>query len=436
MRVLRFLLILLVIAAIGGGAFLWLSRKPEIAVVETASRSSFSAAEIAAGEKLAAVADCAVCHTRQGGPTLAGGLALPTPFGTIYSTNITPDRETGIGTWSEAALRRALREGVDREGNHLYPAFPYDHFTRVTDADVRALYAYLMTQPAQRSPALANGLPFPFNIRPLMAGWNLLFLDNRRFAPDPAKSAEWNRGAYLVEGLGHCGACHTPRNLFGATKQSARFGGGEAEGWHAPALAASSRAPIAWTKDAILNYLIDGWDAEHGVAGGPMTPVVNQLAKLAESDIDAIATYLIDIAGPAPAGRAEAAKAFAAEREFKSAGVGAPPQASAGTTPSSRGEATFARACANCHRQGGQTVPMALLTSVNNPGPTNVIQAVLVGVKPPDGSPDRSMPGFAGSLTDSQIAELVEFIRSRFSKDAAWTEVEKQVASARSAAAH
>ncbi|KGM30007.1 c-type cytochrome, partial [Inquilinus limosus] len=177
--------------------------------------SAYSAETIERGRQLAALGDCAVCHTGPDGVVNAGGHAMVTPFGTVISTNITPDPETGIGAWSYTAFERAMRQGISRDGHHLYPAFPYPHFTRIADADMQALYAYLMAQPAVRSTPPKTALPFPLNLRPLMAGWNALFLRQGELRPEPAQSAEWNRGRYLVEGLGHCSACHSPRNAAG-----------------------------------------------------------------------------------------------------------------------------------------------------------------------------------------------------------------------------
>jgi len=192
-----------------------------IAPIARPDPSTYSAATIARGQLLAALGDCAVCHTEvNGGAINAGGRAIETPFGTIYSTNITPDPETGIGAWSYPAFERAMREGIHRDGRHLYPAFPYPHFAKTTDADLQALYAYLMAQTPVRADAPENTLAFPFNLRPLMAGWNALFHRADVFEADPTKPAMWNRGAYLVEGLGHCGACHSPRNALGAEKQT------------------------------------------------------------------------------------------------------------------------------------------------------------------------------------------------------------------------
>ena len=228
-------------------------------------------------------------------------LPVPTPFGTIYSSNITPDAETGIGRWSEAAFRRAMRSGVDRDGQHLYPTFPYDHFTNVSDEDDRALYAYLMTRQPVRAPARENQLSFPLDQRVVIAGWKLLFLRRGTYQPDSTKSAEWNRGAYLVEGLAHCGACHTPRNALGAERASAPFAGGDVDNWHAYAINAQSPAPVPWDADALFAYLRDGWHPDHGVARGPMAEVVSNLSSVPDSDVRAIATYMAGVFGaPTP----------------------------------------------------------------------------------------------------------------------------------------
>ena len=208
--------------------------------------------------QLAALGDCAVCHTDAGGLANAGGRALETPFGTIYTTNITPDAETGIGAWSYPAFERAMREGIHRDGRHLYPAFPYKHFTKTSDADLQALYAYLMSQPPVRAETAADALAFPFNVRPLMAGWNALFHRAGRVPARRDADRSWNRGAYLVEGLGHCGACHTPRNALGAERQRAYLAGGMAEGWDAPALTSLSHAPMPWSEDELFAYLRSG----------------------------------------------------------------------------------------------------------------------------------------------------------------------------------
>src|SRR3981081_3735781 len=247
---------------------------------------------MAGGRQLAALGDCAVCHTVANGIINAGGRPLEAPFGTIYSTNITPDPETGIGAWSYPAFERAMREGIHRDGRHLYPAFPYTHYARATDADLQALYAHLMAQTPVRADTPKTGLGFPFNLRPLLAGWNALFHQPGVFEADPTKSAIWNRGAYLVEGLGHCGACHSPRNVVGAEKANAYLAGGFAEGREAPPLTSLSQAPIPWSEDELFAYLRTGESRFHGVAAGPMAPVVKELAGLPDEDIRAMAVYL------------------------------------------------------------------------------------------------------------------------------------------------
>ena len=230
-------------------------RGVSIAPIARPDASTYSQATIARGEQLAALGDCAVCHTETNGALNAGGRAIETPFGTIWSTNITPDVETGIGAWSYPAFERAMREGIHRDGRHLYPVFPYSHFAKATDADLQALYAYLMAQTPVRAENRDAALAFPFNWRPLMAGWNALFHAPEVFQADPKKSELWNRGAYLVEGLGHCAACHSPRNALGAEKADAYLAGGFAEGWEAPPLTSLSHAPIPWSEDELFAYL-------------------------------------------------------------------------------------------------------------------------------------------------------------------------------------
>ena len=417
------------------GLFAWIERYPAIAPIEPPAASAFDSTLIDKGRGLVALGDCAVCHTRPGGDVFAGGLKLPTPFGVIYSTNITPDPKTGIGRWSEAAFTRAMHDGIDRGGNYLYPAFPYDHFTKITNDDIKAIYAYLMTRTPVTFSAPKNELIFPIRYRFVVAGWNLLFLRHGVFTPDPSKDTKWNRGAYLVEGLGHCGGCHTPRNFAGAEKHSQPYAGGEAEGWHAPALNDASPAPLPWSSDALINYFLDGWDKDHGIAGGPMTDVVNELAALPESDVSAIATYILSFQNQLDlSARTKSASAFAAEREFNGpvTPMSGPPNRDAATA-AGRGQALFAKSCANCHRAGGQTVPLALTSTVNGPDPRNLIHVISRGIQPPKGSPDQSMPAFGGSLSDDNFADLVAFVRHHFSKQPAWSGIPALVKSTRSA---
>lgn len=422
-----------------GAAAAWALRHPAIAPIAPPDPASFDPALVARGAALAGIGNCAVCHTRPGGPRYAGGLALPTPFGTIHVTNITPDPETGIGTWSEAAFIRAMREGIDREGRHLYPAFPYDYYTRVTDEDLRAIYAYLMTREPVHAPALPNGLAFPFNIRLLMEGWNTLFHRPGPFVPDPARDAEWNRGAYLVEGLGHCGACHSPRNRFGAparTGEPGAYGGGWAEGWYAPPLTAAAEGPVPWTQLALVNYLIDGWDENHGLAAGPMIPVVNDLYDQDEDDVFAIAAYLMHLKGgePDPAAHEAGVRRIRAAAERLEWGhPEAPP------TPSdpalAAGAELFRSQCAECHRQGGKPVPLALTPTVHAPDPDNLIQVILWGIQPPPrGAPDRGMPGRHIQIADdAALADLVAFVRDRYTDRPAWADVPARVRAIRAA---
>jgi mono/diheme cytochrome c family protein len=362
----------------------------------------------------------------RGAKNFSGGVPVPTPFGTIFSSNITPDSETGIGRWSEAAFRRAMLAGVDREGRHLYPTFPYDHFTNVSDEDNRALYAYLMTRAPVYAPPRENRLLFPLNLRVTIAGWKLLFFHRGAYKPDSTKSVEWNRGAYLVEGLAHCGACHTPRNALGAERANASFAGGNVDNWKAYAINTQSPSPVPWDAEALYSYLRDGWHPDHGTARGPMAEVASNLSQVQESDVRAIAAYMADVFGePAP--------------ERKRRGEEALAQAKSGTAVSqtdSPGGAIYAAACATCHESGRPPpyggINLALSTAISDPDPRNLANLVLSGVRPVEGERSPIMPGFASSMSDAQIAALLTYLRSRFSNQPAWTGVEKSVKDARS----
>lgn len=431
--ILRSLIGLVVIAVLGIGGFLgWASRHGEIApLAAVPDPKGFDAKLVERGEGLAAMGYCTVCHTRADGPPLAGGLGLPTPFGTIYATNITPDPETGIGRWSEAAFRRAMHEGIGRDGRHLYPAFPYDHFTRVSDEDVGAIYAYLMTRKPVRYTAPANELGFPFGIRHLIAGWNLLFFESGRFVPDPGRDAAWNRGAYLAEGLAHCGSCHTPRNALGGLVKGRRFAGAVIEGWHGTALNDQSPAPVPWTEEALVNYLLDGREPTHGIAAGPMTAVVDLLADQSDDDIAAIATYVLSFQDGRKGDGAEA-KAFAESRQL----ANTPGAAAPALDPSLRpGYAIFVQSCVNCHRKGERFTPLALTSTINGPDPRNVIQILQHGLKPPRASRGFTMPAFAW-MSEKEMADLLRFLRGHFSRNPPWTDLEAAVREVRSARRH
>ncbi|HEX4768691.1 MAG TPA: molybdopterin cofactor-binding domain-containing protein [Lichenihabitans sp.] len=397
---------------------------PAIAPILRADADVFSAGTISRGRLAAAVGDCAVCHIGPNGEAFAGGRAIHTPFGIIYATNITPDPETGIGAWSYPAFERAMRQGVSRDGHQLYPAHPYPSFAKADEADLEALYAYLMAQPAVRHVPPATALPGVFGLRPLMAAWNKLFLRPGAFAPDPARSAQWNRGAYLVEGLGHCSACHSPRNVFGAERGGAyHLAGGIAEGWEAPALTALSRAPIAWTEDAFHDYLSTGHAAHHGVAAGPMAPVVSELAALPDEDRRAMAHYLASFQ-PAASDPAAVEAAVDRLRQRTASPLAAPEE----------GARIFGGACTVCHAPDGPTMfgvrpELALNTSVHAEHPDNLVRVILDGIMEPAHGALGTMPGFAGTFSDRQMGDLVRYIRARFAPDAPpWDDVEASVA--------
>jgi nicotinate dehydrogenase subunit B len=407
------------VVGIGAAVLPWRA----IAPIARPDASVYAAATIARGQQLAALGDCAVCHTGINGVLNAGGRPLETPFGTIYSTNITPDVETGIGAWSYPAFERAMREGIHRDGKHLYPAFPYTHFAKTTDADMQALYAYLMAQSPVRTDNKTNTLAFPFNLRPLLAGWNALFHQPKVLQADATKSELWNRGAYLIEGLGHCSACHSPRNALGAERQSAYLAGGFAEGWEAPALTSLSQAPIPWSEDELFAYLRTGESRFHGVAAGPMAPVVKELSALPDQDVRAMAVYLAsfnDNAIDRPAQDALAAKLEASTSTRISAA-------------SSVGARLYQGACAVCHEVGGAPLfgsrpSLALNSNLHSASPDNLIQVILHGISAPVSSDLGYMPAFRDSFTDGQVAELASYLRRQFAPDKpGWTDIDATV---------
>jgi nicotinate dehydrogenase subunit B len=411
------------VVGIGAAVLPWRA----IAPIARPDASAYSQATIARGRQLAALGDCAVCHTVANGAINAGGRAIETPFGTIYSSNITPDVETGIGAWSFPAFERAMREGIHRDGKHLYPAFPYTHFAKVTDADLQALYAYLMAQPSVRAENPKNTLAFPFNLRPLLAGWNALFHQVSGFEADSTKSEMWNRGAYLVEGLGHCGACHSPRNALGAEMAKAYLAGGFAEGWEAPPLTSLSHAPIPWSEDELFGYLRSGESRFHGVAAGPMAPVVKELASLPDQDIRAMAVYLASFNENAIDKQAQDALATRLETLTGTRAVSA----------SAAGARLYEGACAVCHAVGGAPLfgsrpSLALNSNLHSAMPDNLIEVILHGITSPASSDLGYMPAFKDSLSDAQLAELVAYLRQQFAPGRPpWTGVEAAISQAR-----
>ncbi len=407
-------------AAIAAGIAAAMIYREPIDGITRPDPQSFPTALIQRGASLAAIGDCPVCHTANRGTPYAGGRPLATPFGTIYGTNITPDEATGIGNWSQAAFRRAMREGVSRDGMHLYPALPYEHFTHVSDADLDAIYAFLMTRPAVHAEAPPNKLMFPLGFRPLLAGWKLLFLHKGAFVPSAGESDEWNRGAYLVEGLGHCGGCHTPRNPLGGEKRDRAFSGGVAEGWNAPALDASNPSARTWTAESLFTYLRTGIDADHSAAAGPMGPVAHGLSTAPEADVRAIALYTASLFR-APD---EATPSARTDREEKAA------------LEHPTGAALFSGACGSCHGAGAPMMTqgrpsLSLVSALQEDDPRNTLQAILQGIQPATGARGPYMPAFADQLSDAQIAELAAYLRARYSLRPTWSKLESAAAAAR-----
>jgi mono/diheme cytochrome c family protein len=417
------LAVILLVGLIGFTVFAW---RPAFVPIDRPSPASFSPDLVARGAVLASAGYCATCHTVKGGKPFAGGYPVVTQFGTIYSTNITPDAKTGIGTWSQAAFLRAMHEGVRRDGAHLFPAFPYDHFTKLSDGDVAALYAFLMTRPVVDAPRRKNTIPFPLSIRALQAGWKLLFFHPGRYRPDSAHSAEWNRGAYLAEGLSHCGACHTPRGGLGAEKGGQAYAGAPIDNWIAPPLTRANPAPVPWSRDELAAYLSTGVSRFHGTAVGPMGPVARGLSALPASDIQALAVYFADLNGSA-ARSGEAPAAIARARVSDRIGIGL--QYDAATR-------LYTAACASCHYNGaGAPNPLrpdlALNSAVNLDDPTNLIRVILYGISSRDGVPGVVMPAFGHGFTNADVARIAAYLRATRTAKPAWPDLESRVAEIR-----
>ncbi|MBC8719665.1 cytochrome c [Ochrobactrum sp. Marseille-Q0166] len=413
---------LIIVVAAGFGVYAYHGSIPPMPPAE---RPAFDAATIEHGRTLVAAGYCAECHTAKGGQPFAGNFPIVTAFGTIYGSNITPDPDTGIGKWSPAAFRRALHDGVDADGRYLFPAFPYDHFTKISDQDVDAIYAYIMTQVTPVSEVTKpTDIPFPLNIRFLQAGWSLLFVDRGRYVPDSAKSEEWNRGAYLVDGISHCGACHTPRNLLGAEKSNTKFMGANLDNWTAPAINAESPAGVPWTAADFAQYLKEGSDRFHGVATGPMSPVVHEgIRALPDSDIAAIATYLGDIAG---AGEVDPATLQAVN---VSIAAGKP-------DPSYReslGERLYASTCASCHYNNSasnlkaERPDLGINSATRLDDPANLIRVILDGVPTREGAHGIVMPAYRNALNDEQISVIATYLRASRTHLPAWPDLEARV---------
>jgi len=361
------------------------------------------------GEYLARAADCLVCHTAPGGKQYAGGLAFPLPFGTLYSTNITPDKETGIGDYSDADFLNAVQRGIRRDGARLYPAMPYASYTYMTDADALAIKAYLFSQPPVHAANPADTLTFPFNQRWSMTVWSLLFNQNTRFAPNTAQSTAWNRGAYIAEALAHCGECHTPRNLAFALDNRKKFAGAVAAGWKAFNITADKDTGIGgWSDDEVFAYLANGHAQGRGTAAGPMGEAVdNSFSRMVPDDIHALVSYVrsvppvtssepATIAPPAPASPRDG-----------------------GGTADVAGRKVFEQACVSCHNWTGVSPisPYATIAgtrAVNDPTATNVAQIVISGTMRHTPQGIISMPAFGGAYSDAEIAAVANYVTGRF----------------------
>lgn len=380
-----------------------------------AQASAEEDAALARGEYLVRAGNCVSCHTTPGGQVFAGGVPFPTDFGTIYSTNITPDRATGIGGWTLAQFDAALRKGVRPDGTHLYPAFPYTSFTRITDEDVQTLYTYFMGLRPVEAPAKANDMSFPFGQRALLGPWKAMFFDEGRYQPDASRSAEWNRGAYLVQGLAHCGACHTPRNLLGAEKLSHSFSGGVLRevmddrdvARAAPDLTPARHGLGAWSEDDIANYLKLGVSSRARLIGTMNEVILNSTRHLTEADNRAMAVYLKSLqpSERSPAKPDEALLLL--------------------------GSKQYDIHCGSCHLPTGlgsddTGPPLAGSALAQAPDPSSLIDLVLRGARVPVEAPSaewrsrpwQSMTPFAQKLSDEQAAALLTYVRNAWGNSA------------------
>ena len=395
---------------------------PEIERITPPAADSFDRTLVAEGEGLAKISNCAGCHTADPARPLAGGRPIDTPFGKVIATNITPDAETGIGAWSREALKRAMRRGIARNGEHLYPAFPYDHFTHVSDGELDALYAWLMTRRPIAGRAPATQLDGVFGFRPLVAAWNLLHLEEGPLQTDPAQSPDWNRGRALAEGLAHCGGCHTPRNSLGAEDKKRAYDGAMADGWYAPPLNARSPAVRPWTVDRLHAYLRTGLSPAHAAAAGPMAGVTRALSEARDEDVHAIAVYFASLMSQAPAARQDKAEPMdrqaIAEQTYPEAAT------------------LFAGACAVCHEPGAPMMqqgrpPLAWGTPLQADNAHGTVRIIMEGLASPAGLIGPTMPAFADMLDDRQLSALTAYLRTRFTDKSPWSDIGDAVAQSR-----
>ena len=366
--------------------------------------STPNAAQLRRGQYLVVAGDCMSCHLRRGGEPLAGGLGLKTPFGVIYSANITSDTQTGIGAWTNDQFYHAMHDGIGVHGENLYPAFPYPWFRRASRDDDDAILAFLKFTPAVKYTPPANDLPFPLSVRSVVKGWNLLFLNTHDFQPDPSQSGEWNRGAYIVSGLGHCGACHTPKNALGANKSDKDFYGAKLDNWVAPDLTSNERTGLGgWSIDDVAEYLGNGRNL-HAGAGGAMADVVTYSTSLmSDQDRHAMAVYL----------KSQAASPSIIHDQPDSAAM-------------RRGAAIYSDACASCHLEDGVGQPrffppLGHNAMLQQPDPTGLEHLILagarIGTSPSRPSP-LTMPSFAWKLSDNEISDVATYLRNSWGNHA------------------
>jgi mono/diheme cytochrome c family protein len=364
----------------------------------SASAEQGSYAQLERGRYLTRVGDCEACHTAPGGKPFAGGRAMQTPFGTIYTPNITADVVTGIGAWTDQQFYRAMHEGVGIQGEKLYPAFPYPWFTHASREDIDAIRAYLRTIPAVSASTPPNDLLWPLGHRSLMTVWNAMFFDDGTYKDDSKKSAQWNRGAYLVDGLGHCGACHTQTNFLGAPKKDDRFEGGELANWYSPNISGDERVGLAsWSEDDIVEFLKTGRTAR-AVAYGPMSDVVKHSTSYwSDSDLRAAAVYLKSFSGKNDSSRTSIDKDVA-----------------------TAGEAIYIDTCSACHHKDGHGVPHMFPALAGDPlvqstNPTTIVRLILEGgraVATEEHPTPVSMPAYGWKLSDAQVAAVASYVRN------------------------
>ncbi len=359
------------------------------------------------GRYQALLGDCAACHTKQGGQPFAGGEPLETPFGALVPPNITPDKETGIGNWSEADFIRMMKTGTGHDGIRLYPAMPYPAYSKMSDRDLSDMWAYLTTLQPVKNKVVANQLPFPLNIRLSMWGWNLLNFDPEPFVPDEKQTAEWNRGAYLVQGPGHCATCHSPKSFLGADKDSQFLQGASLQGWYAPNITGDPHVGIgAWSEEDIVAYLKTG-STDKTIASGPMAEAIAQsTSQMKDADLKAIAVYLKSLS----AGAADKPTPLKADDGRMVAGG-----------------AIYHDTCSACHGADGKgAMPLfpalAGNSLIQQPSAETLAHVVLAGsqgVYTPSRQTTPAMPSFAWRLNDQQVSDVLTYVRNSWGNAAA-----------------